>query len=219
MNVSVENLERIDWDKGAGLVPAIVQDAHSGSVLMLGYMNREALRATLESGRVVFFSRSKQRLWQKGETSGHYLELRAVRLDCDADTLLLSAQAAGPVCHTGTTTCFGDEPLADATRLSFLASLEQIIAQRSAEAPEGSYTARLVQSGVRRVAQKVGEEGLEVALAGCGEDDGALLGECADLLYHLLVLLRTRSLKLDQVVEVLQARHAHSRSSATDHAD
>jgi phosphoribosyl-ATP pyrophosphohydrolase/phosphoribosyl-AMP cyclohydrolase len=207
MNVSVENLARIDWDKGAGLVPAIVQHAHSGSVLMLGYMNREALRATLESGRVVFFSRSKQRLWQKGESSGHYLELRAVRLDCDADTLLLSAQPAGPVCHTGSATCFGDEPLAAATRLSFLASLEQIIAQRIAETPEGSYTARLVQSGVRRVAQKVGEEGLEVALAGCGEDDSALLGECADLIYHLLVLLRTRSLNLDQVVDVLQARH------------
>jgi phosphoribosyl-ATP pyrophosphohydrolase/phosphoribosyl-AMP cyclohydrolase len=215
MNVSVENLERIDWDKGAGLVPAIVQHADSGSVLMLGYMNREALRATLESGRVVFFSRSKQRLWQKGETSGHYLELRAARLDCDADTLLLSAQPAGPVCHTGSASCFGDEPLLAATPLSFLASLEQIIAQRSAEAPEGSYTARLIQSGVRRVAQKVGEEGLEVALAGCGEQDGALLGECADLLYHLLVLLRMRSLNLAQVIEVLKVRHAHSRSTAT----
>jgi phosphoribosyl-AMP cyclohydrolase / phosphoribosyl-ATP pyrophosphohydrolase len=219
MNVSLENLERIDWDKGAGLVPAIVQHAHSGSVLMLGYMNREALRATLESGRVVFFSRSKQRLWQKGESSGHYLGLRAVRLDCDADTLLLSAQPAGPVCHTGSATCFGDEPLAAATRLSFLASLEQIIAQRIAEAPEGSYTARLVQSGVRRVAQKVGEEGLEVALAGCGEDDSALLDECADLIYHLLVLLRARSLNLDQVVDVLQARHAQRRPTATHDAD
>jgi phosphoribosyl-ATP pyrophosphohydrolase/phosphoribosyl-AMP cyclohydrolase len=181
---------------------------------MLGYMNREALQATLKSGRVVFFSRSKQRLWQKGETSGHSLELRALRLDCDADTLLLTAEPAGPVCHTGTATCFGDEPLAAAARLSFLAQLEQIIAQRVAENPEGSYTARLVQSGVRRVAQKVGEEGLEVALAGCGEDDGALLGECADLLYHLLVLLRARALSLDQVIEVLRARHASTMSMA-----
>ena len=219
MNLTLEDIERIDWDKGAGLVPAIVQDAHSGSVLMLGYMNREALQATLKSGRVVFFSRSKQRLWQKGETSGHSLELRALRLDCDADTLLLSAEPAGPVCHTGTATCFGDEPLAAAARLSFLAQLEQIIAQRVAENPEGSYTARLVQSGVRRVAQKVGEEGLEVALAGCGEDDGALLGECADLLYHLLVLLRARALSLDQVIEVLRARHAQGRSTAADSAD
>ena len=214
MNVSLENLERIDWDKGAGLVPAIVQDARSGSVLMLGYMNREALQATLASGRVVFFSRSRQRLWQKGESSGNHLELRALRLDCDADTLLLSVQPAGPVCHTGTLTCFGDEPLAAATRLSFLAQLEQVIAQRVAENPEGSYTARLVQSGLRRVAQKLGEEGLEVALAGCAEDDAALLGECADLLYHLLVLLRARSLSLEQVVDVLQARHASTISTA-----
>jgi phosphoribosyl-ATP pyrophosphohydrolase/phosphoribosyl-AMP cyclohydrolase len=214
VNLTLEDIERIDWDKGAGLVPAIVQDAHSGSVLMLGYMNREALQATLKSGRVVFFSRSKQRLWQKGETSGHSLELRALRLDCDADTLLLTAEPAGPVCHTGTATCFGDEPLAAAARLSFLAQLEQIIAQRVAENPEGSYTARLVQSGVRRVAQKVGEEGLEVALAGCGEDDGALLGECADLLYHLLVLLRARALSLAQVIEVLRARHASTMSMA-----
>jgi phosphoribosyl-AMP cyclohydrolase / phosphoribosyl-ATP pyrophosphohydrolase len=214
VNLSAEQLERIDWDKGAGLVPAVAQDAVSGSVLMLGYMNREALRATLESGRVVFFSRSKQRLWQKGESSGHYLQLRAIRLDCDADTLLLSVDPAGPVCHTGTVTCFGDESPAAATRLSFLAQLEQLIAQRVAENPEDSYTAQLFQRGVRRVAQKVGEEGLEVALAGSGEDDGALLGECADLLYHLLVLLRARSLTLEQVIEVLRARHVSTMSSA-----
>ncbi|HEY6452929.1 MAG TPA: bifunctional phosphoribosyl-AMP cyclohydrolase/phosphoribosyl-ATP diphosphatase HisIE [Steroidobacteraceae bacterium] len=200
-------LERIDWERHGGLIPAIVQDAHSGSVLMLGYMNREALEATLASGRVVFFSRSRQRLWQKGETSGNHLELRGVRLDCDADTLLLTANPAGPVCHTGTATCFGDEPVTAAAALGFLARLEQIIAQRVAESPEGSYTARLYHAGVRRVAQKVGEEGLEVALAGCGEDDGALLGECADLLYHLLVLLRARALTLAQVVDMLQARH------------
>jgi len=202
------DLDRLDWDKNGGLLPAIVQHADNGSVLMLGYMNREALRATLERGRVVFYSRSKQRLWQKGESSGHELELCSVRADCDADTLLISARPSGPVCHTGTTTCFGDEPAAAAVPLSFLLELERIIAQRIAESPEGSYTARLHASGVRRMAQKVGEEGLEVALAGCAEDDGALIGECADLIYHLLVLLRSRSLSFGQIVEELRARHA-----------
>jgi phosphoribosyl-AMP cyclohydrolase / phosphoribosyl-ATP pyrophosphohydrolase len=214
VSVTLEDLERIDWDKGAGLVPAIVQHAASGDVLMLGYMNREALRATLESGRVVFFSRSKQRLWQKGESSGHGLELRSARLDCDRDTLLLSALPQGPVCHTGTATCFGDEPLAAASRLAFLPQLERLIAERIAAGSEDSYTARLYQSGVRRIAQKLGEEGLEVALAACLEDDEALRGECADLLYHLLVLLRARSLSLDQIVETLRARHESMMSIA-----
>jgi phosphoribosyl-ATP pyrophosphohydrolase/phosphoribosyl-AMP cyclohydrolase len=214
VSVTLEDLERIDWDKGAGLVPAIVQHADSAEVLMLGYMNREALRATLETGRVVFFSRSKQRLWQKGESSGHGLELRAARLDCDRDTLLLSALPQGPVCHTGTATCFGDEPLAAASRLAFLPQLEQLIAERIAADSEDSYTARLYRSGVRRIAQKLGEEGLEVALAACLEDDEALRGECADLLYHLLVLLRARSLSLDQIVETLRARHESMMSIA-----
>jgi phosphoribosyl-ATP pyrophosphohydrolase/phosphoribosyl-AMP cyclohydrolase len=198
--------ERIDWSKNAGLVPAIVQDADDGRVLMLGYMNREALQATLERGRVVFYSRSRQSLWEKGESSGHYLELCAVRLDCDADTVLVRARPAGPVCHTGTATCFGDEPAA--APLSFLLELQRIIAQRIAANPAGSYTARLHASGVRRIAQKVGEEGLEVALAGCLEGDAALLGECADLLYHLLVLLRSRSLSLELVVDALRERHS-----------
>jgi phosphoribosyl-ATP pyrophosphohydrolase/phosphoribosyl-AMP cyclohydrolase len=210
MSVVVENAERIDWNKNAGLIPVIVQHALNGSVLMLGYMNSEALRLTLERGRVVFFSRSRQRLWEKGETSGHTLELRSARVDCDADTLLLTAMPAGPVCHTGALTCFGDESLTAATSLSFLADLEQIIAQRVTENPQGSYTARLVQRGVKRVAQKVGEEGVEVALAGCVEDDPALVGECADLLYHLLVLLRARSLSLGQVIDALRARHAQA---------
>jgi phosphoribosyl-ATP pyrophosphohydrolase/phosphoribosyl-AMP cyclohydrolase len=214
VSVTLEDLERIEWDKGAGLVPAIVQHADSAEVLMLGYMNREALRATLETGRVVFFSRSKQRLWQKGESSGHGLELRAARLDCDRDTLLLSALPQGPVCHTGTATCFGDEPLAAASRLAFLPQLEQLIAERIAADSEDSYTARLYRSGVRRIAQKLGEEGLEVALAACLEDDEALRGECADLLYHLLVLLRARSLSLDQIVETLRARHESMMSIA-----
>ncbi len=204
------DLERVDWQKLGGLVPAIVQHARRGSVLMLGYMTREALRATLERGRVVFFSRSRQRLWEKGETSGNFLQLVDVRLDCDADALLVSALPAGAVCHTGSASCFGDEPAARtaAERLSFLAELEQVIDQRIADHPEGSYTARLYARGIRRVAQKLGEEGLEVALAAVSEADAPLIGECADLLYHLLLLLRARSLPLTAVIEELAQRHA-----------
>jgi phosphoribosyl-ATP pyrophosphohydrolase/phosphoribosyl-AMP cyclohydrolase len=201
----------IDWDKAArngGLVPAIVQHAVSGSVLMLGFMNREALAATLARGRVVFFSRSKQRLWEKGETSGNVLAVRAVRVDCDADTLLISAEPAGPVCHTGTATCFGDAPLAAAERLAFLAELQQLIGRRVADNnPQGSYTARLYAQGVRRMAQKVGEEGVEVALAAVDGSEQELIGECADLLYHLMVVLHGRSLQLERVVEELARRH------------
>jgi phosphoribosyl-ATP pyrophosphohydrolase/phosphoribosyl-AMP cyclohydrolase len=204
-------IERIDWNKGDGLVPAIVQHATDGRVLMLGYMNHEALDATLARERVVFFSRSKQRLWEKGESSGHFLQLVGLRTDCDADTLLLTVLPAGPVCHTGSASCFGDEPLTAAAPLAFLLELEQLIAQRIAEAPEGSYTASLYARGVRRVAQKVGEEGLEVALAGAGESDDALLAESADLLYHLLLLLRSRSLPLAAVIEQLRRRHAAQR--------
>jgi phosphoribosyl-ATP pyrophosphohydrolase/phosphoribosyl-AMP cyclohydrolase len=207
------DIEHIDWNKGDGLVPAIVQHAGNGSVLMLGYMNRAALSASLERGRVVFFSRSKQRLWEKGETSGHFLQLIELRADCDADTLLVIALPAGPVCHTGSASCFGDEPLTAAAPLSFLLELEQVIAERIALSPEGSYTANLHARGVRRVAQKVGEEGLEVALAGAGEADDALLAECADLLYHLLVLLRSRGLALAAVIEALRRRH-HQRGDA-----
>ncbi|HTW73305.1 MAG TPA: bifunctional phosphoribosyl-AMP cyclohydrolase/phosphoribosyl-ATP diphosphatase HisIE [Steroidobacteraceae bacterium] len=199
---------RVAWEKLGGLLPVIVQHALSGAVLMLGYMNREALEATLERGRVVFFSRSRGRLWEKGETSGHHLSVVRLRLDCDADTLLVTALPAGPVCHTGTATCFGDEPLSAAQPLAFLATLEGIIAQRIAAQPEGSYTARLHAAGMPRVAQKVGEEAVEVALAAVTASDESLLGECADLLYHLLVLLRERSLDLSAVVRTLQRRHA-----------
>ena len=199
---------RIDWRKGGdGLLPAIVQDATDGAVLMLGYMNEAALDATLERGRIVFFSRSKQRLWEKGETSGHRLQLIDWRIDCDGDTLLLLALPEGPVCHTGTRTCFGDEALSVAAALSFLLQLEQLIGQRRADRPEGSYTAQLLAAGPRRIAQKVGEEALEVALAAVTEPDEALLAECADLLYHLLVLLQARSLTLHELVERLRQRH------------
>jgi phosphoribosyl-ATP pyrophosphohydrolase/phosphoribosyl-AMP cyclohydrolase len=214
MNVRFADIDRIDWDKGDGLVPAIVQNAASGAVLMLGYMNREALRTTLDRRRATFFSRSKQRLWEKGETSGHFLDLVDIRLDCDADTLLVLVTPAGPACHRGTATCFGDEPGATAERLAFLGELEQVVAARIADSPEGSYTARLFASGLRRVAQKVGEEGLEVALAGAVEPDEQLVGESADLLYHLLVLLRSRELTLTAVVDELRKRHA-ARASPT----
>lgn len=207
MTLRYADIETLAWDSGNGLLPAIVQHAHTGSVLMQAYMNREALRATLDRGRVVFFSRSRQQLWEKGETSGNTLSLVNVRTDCDRDSLLVSALPAGPTCHTGTRTCFGDDAQSELEQIAFLSELQRIIASRIAEAPEGSYTARLFNEGVRRMAQKVGEEGLEVALAATGEPDAALLGESADLLFHLLLLLRARGLKLEQVVEELQRRH------------
>lgn len=211
MTLTPAELARIDWDKGGGLVPAIVQDVRDNAVLMLGYMNREALQRSLETRRVNFYSRSRQRLWQKGETSGNELELRTVRLDCDGDTLLLGALPSGPVCHTGTATCFGDPAAAaDASQPAFLGELERIIAQRFLAPSENSYTARLFQGGIKRIAQKVGEEGLETALAACVENDAALLGECGDLLYHLLVLLQARGLSLRQVDDLLRARHVRS---------
>ena len=206
--LGLADVERLDFAKGDGLLPAIVQHAATGAVLMLGYMNPQALRETLTRRRVVFFSRSKQRLWEKGETSGHCLELAQIRADCDRDTLLVTAWPRGPACHLGTATCFGDEALTAAEPLAFLAALEGIIAQRIAERPEGSYTARLVAQGPKRLAQKVGEEGLEVALAAAAESDDKVVAEVADLLYHLLVLLRSRGLPLERVVAELQSRHA-----------
>jgi phosphoribosyl-AMP cyclohydrolase / phosphoribosyl-ATP pyrophosphohydrolase len=198
---------RVDFGKSDGLVPAIVQDADTGAVLMLGYMNREALEQTLARKRAVFFSRSKQRLWEKGETTGHTLDVVDVALDCDADTLLVTARPRGPACHNGTLTCFGDEPRSAATAISFLARLEAIIEQRATDKPEASYTARLLEKGVARVAQKVGEEGVELALAGVGSPDEKVSEETADLLFHMLVLLRARGLSLANVVRVLESRH------------
>jgi phosphoribosyl-AMP cyclohydrolase / phosphoribosyl-ATP pyrophosphohydrolase len=171
-------------------------------------MNREALRETLGRRRVVFFSRSRQRLWEKGETSGHFLELVQIRTDCDRDTLLVTAWPRGPVCHLGTATCFGDEPLTAGERLAFLGTLEGVIARRIAERPEGSYTARLFAQGSKRIAQKVGEEGLEVALAAVAETDDKVIAESADLLFHLLVLLKSRGLPFERVLAELQSRHA-----------
>ncbi|HEX5462393.1 MAG TPA: bifunctional phosphoribosyl-AMP cyclohydrolase/phosphoribosyl-ATP diphosphatase HisIE [Steroidobacteraceae bacterium] len=202
------DIATLDFDKGGGLLPALVQHAETGAVLMLGYMNREALSETLTRRRVVFFSRSRGCLWEKGETSGHTLRLEAVCTDCDRDTLLVTALPVGPVCHLGSATCFGDEAPTAAGRLAFLGALEGVIAQRIAERPEGSYTARLYARGPKRIAQKVGEEGLEVALAAVAEPDDELIAESADLLYHLLLLLKSRGLRLEHVVAELESRHA-----------
>jgi phosphoribosyl-ATP pyrophosphohydrolase/phosphoribosyl-AMP cyclohydrolase len=202
------DLSRLDFAKAGGLLPAIIQDADTGAVLMLGYMNAAALAATQARGRVVFYSRSRQRLWEKGETSGHTLNVEAIRTDCDADTLLITARPLGPTCHEGTTTCFGDAALSGASRLGFLAQLAGIIEQRIIESPENSYTAKLYASGPQRMAQKVGEEGVEVALAAIGESDAKLVSESADLLFHLMVLLRGKNLQLEDVVRELAARHA-----------
>ena len=197
----------VDFAKGDGLVPAIVQDADTGAVLMMAYMNREALEQTLSRQRAVFFSRSKQRLWEKGETTGHTLDVVDVALDCDNDTLLVTARPRGPACHNGTLTCFGDEPRSAAARIAFLAKLEAVIAQRATEKPEDSYTARLLEKGISRVAQKVGEEGVELALAAAAQGDDKVIGESADLLFHMLVLLRARNVTLGQVVGELEKRH------------
>jgi phosphoribosyl-AMP cyclohydrolase / phosphoribosyl-ATP pyrophosphohydrolase len=193
--------DSLDWTKQDGLVPAVVQHADGLQVLMLGYMDRAALAATLGSGRVNFYSRSRQRLWTKGETSGHVLELVGLEADCDGDTLLVQARPRGPTCHLGRASCFPRAPG------SFLPRLDALVAQRASERPAGSYTTRLLDAGVRAVAQKVGEEGVEVALAAVAQDDAALLGESADLLFHLLVLLRTRGLSLADAERELRRRH------------
>jgi phosphoribosyl-ATP pyrophosphohydrolase/phosphoribosyl-AMP cyclohydrolase len=195
-----DQIETLAWDKQGGLLPAIVQDADSLRVLMLGYMDRAALRATLASGQVTFFSRSMQRLWVKGETSGNELALVSVEADCDSDTLLVQARPSGPTCHLGTQSCF---PSATG---DVLTELDRRVADRERERPAGSYTTRLFDAGVRAIAQKVGEEGVETALAAVAQDDKALLGEAADLLFHLIVLLRSRGLSLRQVDAVLDAR-------------
>ena len=210
--ISADDARTLDFGKGDGLIPAVVQHAETGAVLMLGYMNTEALAETFQRHKVVFFSRSKQRLWMKGETSGNVLDLVEVRTDCDRDSLLVLARPNGPVCHVGTSTCFGDiapaEGAAALGRIAFLSKLEGVIEQRIAENPEGSYTARLFAKGPKRIAQKVGEEGVEVALAGVAEPDDKVVSESADLLYHLLVLLKSRGISLAAVVGELESRHA-----------
>ena len=199
-----EQIDALAWDKQGGLLPAIVQDAATLRVLMLGYMDRAALEATLSSGNVTFYSRSRKELWTKGERSGHFLQLVSVEADCDRDTLLVLAHPQGPTCHLQRTSCFADAPG------GFLADLEALVAQRERERPVGSYTTRLFDAGVRSIAQKVGEEGVETALAAVAQQDAELAGEAADLLYHLLVLLRARGMSLEDAIAVLRLRHQGS---------
>ncbi len=206
MSDSNSDFDLLDWAKGDGLLPAIVQHWRSGEVLMLGYMNAEALAQTQASGKVTFYSRSRQCLWTKGESSGYVLALKSIRIDCDADTLLVWAEPHGPTCHLGTSSCFGDSAEVRPP-LGFLAELDALVARRHAERPEGRYTTMLFEGGIRRIAQKVGEEGVETALAAVAQGDGDLLGEAADLIFHLIVALRARGLSLADAVDVLADRH------------
>jgi phosphoribosyl-AMP cyclohydrolase / phosphoribosyl-ATP pyrophosphohydrolase len=198
-----ETLAQLDWEKVDNLMPVVIQNAISGDVLMLGYMNKEALNVTLESGNVTFYSRTKQRLWTKGETSGNFLKLVNIYPDCDNDTLLILANPIGPTCHNGTESCFAPAQ----SQWGFLYELENLLRERKNASPDSSYTARLYASGTKRIAQKVGEEGVETALAATVNDREELKNEASDLLYHLMVLLQDQSLSLSDVIGCLQERH------------
>ena len=197
-------MKNIDFKKGAGLVPAIVQDADTGKVLMLGYMNDEAYKKTLKEGKVTFYSRSRQQLWTKGETSGNFLYLKEILIDCDGDTLLVKARPAGPVCHTGSDTCFDEQNSANAL---FLHYLQHVIEERKTAPAEKSYTRSLFDKGINKIAQKVGEEAVELVIEAKDENDDLFKNEAADLLYHFLVLLEVKDIKLSEVIEVLKERH------------
>jgi phosphoribosyl-ATP pyrophosphohydrolase/phosphoribosyl-AMP cyclohydrolase len=197
-------IDTLNFNKLNGLIPAVVQDSRTSQVLMLGFMNRAAVEATLNDKRVTFFSRTTQRLWQKGETSGNMLELVTMQADCDNDSLLIKAKPRGPVCHSGSFTCFGEAR--NEVAESILRSLESTIENRSNVSPEKSYTARLLQDGTARIAQKVGEEAVEVVVSSMQPGTSALAEESADLLYHLLVLLRSRGILLSDVTSVLERR-------------
>ena len=198
------NLDKIDWDKGQGLVPAIVQNIDNGQILMLAYMDRAALAQTISSKKVTFFSRSKNRLWTKGETSGNWLDFISGEMDCDADTLLIQSRPQGPSCHTGSVTCFNDQM---PSNIRFLDQLGRLIAERHKTMPEGSYTASLFAEGKALIAQKVGEEGVELALARMKDDSAEMANEAADLLFHMMVLLEDAGLSLADAISVLQIRH------------
>ena len=194
----------VNFDKNTGLVPAIVQDAQTKTVLMMGYMNEESLQKTLDTKLVTFYSRSRQQLWTKGETSGNYLKLVSIQSDCDQDTLLVKAIPDGPVCHLGTDTCWGE---VNQTKFGFLSRLEDIITNRIEYPSDESYTSRLVRKGINKVAQKVGEEAVEVVIEAKDENDDLFLNEAADLLYHYLILLQAKGYKLQDVVDVLEERN------------
>lgn len=204
MIITNENSNELAWDKMDNLLPAIVQDALSGKVLMQGYMDQDALAKTLETGKVTFFSRSKQRLWTKGETSGNTLDLVSVACDCDQDSLLVLANPNGPTCHTGVESCWFD---GNTPAFTFLADLERVLAARKDADPKSSYTASLYNKGIKRIAQKVGEEGVETALAATVHDKEELKNEAADLLYHLTVLLQASDMSLNDALDVLRERH------------
>ena len=196
---------KIDFKKYSdGLVPAIIQDAYTGKVLMLGFMNEEAFNKTNELQKVTFFSRSKNRLWVKGEESGNYLLLKGIKADCDNDTLLIKADPVGPVCHTGTDTCWGEKN----TNENFLEQLEQIIAVRKNNPSEKSYTSSLFEKGINKIAQKVGEEAVELVIESKDSNDELFKNEAADLLFHYLILLQAKGFSLSDVVEVLKSRHS-----------
>ena len=199
-----EDIGALAWDKMGGFIPAVVQDSGTGEVLMLGYMSVESLQATLERQRVVFHSRSRGRLWEKGETSGNSLEVRQILADCDGDSLLIKAVPAGPICHTGMTSCFGEQ---SAPGAGFLPALSRIVADRAQSGGEESYTARLLGEGMARIAQKIGEEGVELALAAVSRDRDGCIEESADLLYHLAVLMEARGFDWNSVGAVLRRRH------------
>ena len=195
----------IDFDKMNGLVPAIIQDAETKNVLMLGYMNREAYDKTVETGKVTFFSRTKNRLWTKGETSGNFLNVVSIKNDCDNDSLLIQVRPDGPVCHTGTDTCWGETN--EVSPLMFLSELQDFIEKRHEEMPEGSYTTSLFKDGINRMAQKVGEEALEAVIEAVNGTNDRLIYEGSDMLYHLIVLLTAKGLRIEQMVEELKIRH------------
>lgn len=205
MRVEKNNLDQLAWDKQDGLIPAIVQDKASGELLMQAFMTQESLEKTLETGLVTFFSRSRQKLWQKGEESGNVLECESIWSDCDGDSLKVLAKPTGPVCHRGTKTCWDGS---SQPSLAFLTELEGVIEGRKGASPDSSYTAKLFERGPKYIAQKVGEEGVETALAAVAGDEEELLNESADLIYHLLVLLKSRDLSLAEVTRTLEARHS-----------
>lgn len=196
----------LDYAKMGGLVPAIIQDADTEKVLMLGFMNEEAYQKTLETGRVTFFSRTKNRLWTKGEESGNFLHVVEMKADCDNDTLLVRVHPAGPVCHLGTDTCWGEKN--EAEPVMFLKTLQDFIARRHEEMPEGSYTTSLFRSGINKMAQKVGEEAVETVIEACNGSDERLIYEGADLLYHLIVLLTSKGFRIEDLARELKERHS-----------
>lgn len=206
------NTKSLDFSKGNGLIPAIIQDSETFRVLMLGYMNEKALQVTLENEKVTFYSRSKQRLWTKGESSGNFLHLVDIQQDCDDDTLLVLATPQGPTCHTGETSCFYKKDFAPDKNLSFLTELETLVQKRKEELPEDSYTSFLFREGVDQIAQKVGEEAVETVIEAKNNNQEEFVGEVSDLLFHLLVLLVQKEVSLEEILKCLQKRHQEKDS-------